>query len=219
MNTNIQEYVFAGVSSAAALWAVYKVFGPKIAIKNITKKLVRDGQYRTRSLNQITDITIHHTAGPADQTTTGIANYHVNSKGWPGIGYHYVIDSDGTIEQTNALKSVSYHNGYNNTNAIGIALKGNFELYPPPIAQIRALHKLIKHIKRKAPAVQNLVRHKEYPGASTACPGKLFPFAAVLRRSGLDAPYSRPTSYGASPIAIGASLTPQPGYDPQRADN
>jgi len=215
MNTNIQEYVFAVVGSAAALWALYKIFGPKIDIQDVTKKLSRDGLYKIRPLSQITDITIHHTAGPSGQTTSSIADYHVNAKGWPGIGYHYVINPDGTIEQTNALESISYHNGYNNANAVGIALKGNFELYSPPAAQISALHKLIKHIKRKAPAVKNLVRHKDYPGASTACPGKLFPFAAVLRRSGLDAPYSRPDSYGAS----FASLSPQPGYDPQRADN
>ena len=88
-----------------------------IVIKDIVNQLPRDysQSYNTRSLSQITQFVIHHSA-----TTSGsaaaYANFHTEptdyqdvivngetvrknfgGRGWPGIGYHYVIDKDGTV--------------------------------------------------------------------------------------------------------------------------
>ncbi|WP_209123684.1 hypothetical protein [Alkalihalobacillus sp. BA299] len=35
------------------------------------------------------------------------ARYHVNSLGWPGIGYHYVVDKEGSISWCHDLEVVS----------------------------------------------------------------------------------------------------------------
>jgi hypothetical protein len=55
-------------------------------------------EYNTRSLDAIDDLIIHHTVSPDSRTSEQIAVYHVNTKDWPGIAYHFVIGADGGIE-------------------------------------------------------------------------------------------------------------------------
>lgn len=208
------EYAIAGLSLiAAVLYIAGRVRG--LSIKNITNILPTDGQYRKRSLSEITDITVHHTAGPDSQTAESIANYHVYSKGWPGIGYHYLINTDGQILQVNELDTVSYHNGYNNTAAVGIAMIGNMELGPPTPPQQKSLEKLIQSLKKDLPRLSHLLGHKELPGAATACPGFYTDMDDIREIAGLVNPYNLPQSF-----AVRASYGPASGgYNPDRADN
>ena len=58
---------------------------------------------------------------------------------WPGIGYHYFIHADGSIDQTNELETVSYHVFQHNTYTIGVAFAGSFmNGQAPTSAQIRS---------------------------------------------------------------------------------
>jgi len=54
------------------------------------------------------------------------ARYHVETNGWPGIGYHYVIGQDGEIEWCWDTDIKTYHAGRHNAYAVGICLTGNF---------------------------------------------------------------------------------------------
>lgn len=101
--------------------------------------------YGSRSLGQIEQIVIHHSL-----TTSGsaaaYANFHINDNQWAGIGYHYVIDKDGTINQTQDLTTVSYHTAGQNTKSIGICLTGNYDTQLPPVAQQNAAIDLLREL-------------------------------------------------------------------------
>jgi N-acetyl-anhydromuramyl-L-alanine amidase AmpD len=119
----------------------------------------------------ITDITVHHSAGNANETLNDIALWHINGRNWPGIAYHFVIDKDGTIFQTNQIGAYTFHNGFNNRGAIGICLQGNFETGYPDSKQIYALTYLVNDLKKRYPQIKFLMGHREYQN-ETLCPGK-----------------------------------------------
>ena len=131
--------------------------------------------YDLRSLNNIRRIIVHHTAGASNGSTTAIASYHV-SKGWPGIGYTYLIDGTGRIEQVNYHTTISYHASYNNDDSIGVSLKGSFvgSLQPPDV-QLDAAAWLISKLNGEL-NIEQVLGHKEtewaqQPDNGTQCPG------------------------------------------------
>lgn len=127
--------------------------------------------YSTRPTSDITTLVIHHTTGDPFQPITNIASYHVNGKGWPGIGYHVVIDGAGKIYLTNYPSTISYHANYANPYAMGISLQGNFMTNPPPVAQLESCRAVVEYYKSLFPTIQNVIKHRDAPGSSTACPG------------------------------------------------
>ena len=130
--------------------------------------------YNGRDLSGITSLVIHHTVTPDDFPTHRIAQYHIDEKDWPGIGYHYVINHRGKIEQVNRDETVSYHALSANVYALGIALKGNFTDKHPTDIQLAAANWLVNHL-RSLYAIEKVAGHKEVPGSATACPGKSWP--------------------------------------------
>lgn len=137
-------------------------------------------KYATRPLDGISILTIHHTVSPPDRSIESIAAYHVNSNGWPGIGYHFVIKDDGRIFQVNRLETKSYHAGSTaapgdeNAVSVGIALQGDFTNAPPPQAQQDAARALVADLSGLLPSVTAVWGHRQMPGASTQCPGNTF---------------------------------------------
>lgn len=125
-------------------------------------------RYATRSLSQIQQIVIHHSATNSG-SAAAYANYHVEHRGWPGIGYHFVIDKDGTINQTNYLETVSYHVSGQNTRSIGICLTGNFDVQEPTASQINSLVRLIQHLSTQLGRLP-LKEHNDF--AAKSCPGE-----------------------------------------------
>jgi len=116
-------------------------------------------------------VAVHHTVSPPDRSIDSLAAYHVNSRGWPGIGYHYVVTDFGRIFLTNYIESVSYHVGNPNTYTVGIALQGNFTDHPPPQAQQDAARWLVSFLKGYLKKDLDVRGHRHMPGASTQCPG------------------------------------------------
>lgn len=138
-------------------------------------------RYSKRDVSKIHSIVVHHFAG--DSTPQNVAMYHIklkyNSLGqpilhsdWPGIGYHYVVNKDGTIFQTNYHDTMSFHAGDINTYSIGIALNGNFTSTPPPQEQLDSVRWLINYLRQHSGLnITNVMGHRQAPGAQTACPG------------------------------------------------
>lgn len=124
-------------------------------------------RYSSRDMSRVNEITIHHTAGY--EGPEAIAHYHVYERGWPGIGYHYVIDQNGRIFQTNYDETKSYHNGTTNTKSIGVALIGNFENHPPTHNQYQAAKELVEQLRSRYPSIQYILPHNHHK--ATACPG------------------------------------------------
>jgi hypothetical protein len=118
---------------------------PAPPIQNITHQLKRHPslQFPTRPLSQIQRIIIHHTAISPTIGAERVAEYRVDTQGWPGIGYHYFITHAGLIQQTNELTTQSTHAGQYDPVAIGICFAGNFMNEVPTSAQIEAGAQLI----------------------------------------------------------------------------
>lgn len=138
--------------------------------------------YRIRKVEDIHFLTIHHSVGwgSEDNETNinTIASYHVNGKGWPGIGYHYVICPDGQIYSTNDHYRVSYHAGTLNAPgdenwvSLGICFGGDFRKSMPTKAAQQAGRALVTWLQYNLPGQIAVVPHKRMPGAQTACPGE-----------------------------------------------
>ncbi len=141
-----------------------------IKMKNIISDLPKGKKsYGKRQLSKIKQIVIHHSAIDGF-TPFDYAKWHI-ARGWPGIGYHFVIDSNGIISQTNELDTVSYHTKGFNTQSIGIALSGNLSNHIPSDSQKQALIKLIKDLKKQLGISLIVKGHGEL--TKTECPGKL----------------------------------------------
>lgn len=137
---------------------------PKVL--HVQYQLPKKTAYKKRALAAITQIVVHHSAD--NGTPQSIASYHV-SKGWPGIGYHYVIAKDGTVHHTNDIDEASYNVAQQNTRSLGICLIGNYEKDTPPDNQVAALKWLVKTLRAVIGDV-DVVGHRDR--VATACPGK-----------------------------------------------
>ena len=140
-------------------------------IKDITAELPKSSTktYGRRSLSQIVRYVIHHSATSGGDPWS-FARYHVQTNGWPGIGYHFVIMPDGTTYQTNALETISYGVENMNTGAVNTCLVGNFEVTKPTAAQINAVVYLHKDLAARL-GQKPIVGHNDLK-QTTKCPGK-----------------------------------------------
>ena len=139
-----------------------------VDIADKTFDFVNDLQKRNR-----TDlIVIHHTGGSdIDASAEQIHEWHLN-KGWSGIGYHYVIRKDGTIERGRPEWAVGSHAYGENSHSLGIHLSGDFDQASPTAAQVEKCAMLTAYLCQKydIPIDRgHVVGHGEL--MSTDCPG------------------------------------------------
>lgn len=148
---------------------------PKPTIHDVVNQLQKHPTktYATRRLNAITHVCIHHSAVAGTVPVEHIAQYHVETQDWPGIGYHYYVKPDGKIYQTQRLETVSFHVNHNNDYSLGICVSGTFTYVPPPQVQIDAAAHLTAWLMQElAIPEQNILGHKEFPRNDTSCPGE-----------------------------------------------
>lgn len=135
-------------------------------------------------MRPITEIIVHCTATAPDWWTgkstsakvAEIRRWHVEDRKWRDIGYHFLIDRDGTVATGRALDQVGAHVAGHNTGTIGISLFGGhgsnerdqFRRHFTP-AQDAALRKLIADLRERFPAIMKVTGHNQY--AAKACPG------------------------------------------------
>ena len=125
-------------------------------------------------------VILHHSAS-CDVPAAEIHAWHL-AKGWAGIGYHFVIRKDGSIERGRPLEMIGAHvgpgvNGY----SIGICLAGDFMKEVPASAQIESLISLLVWLNQiyaaSNPQGLDVKLHREV--GATACPGDMFPFEQI----------------------------------------
>lgn len=134
-------------------------------------------------MRKITGIIIHCTATNPDfmsgrstqERVDEVRRWHVSDNGWSDIGYHYLIDRDGTIATGRPMEKMGAHVRGQNKGTVGIALFGgrtstttdafsdNFTR-----AQETSLKLLIDQLKETFGNV-NVSGHNQY--ANKACPG------------------------------------------------
>lgn len=133
-------------------------------------------------MRHLDEIIVHCAATPkgwragetTEQKVAEIRRWHTD-KGWADIGYHYVIDEDGTVAKGRPIEKAGAHVKGKNANSIGICLLGGHGGSANDVfgdnytqAQGNALRTLIAGLKREYPSIQKISGHNQY--AAKACP-------------------------------------------------
>lgn len=119
-------------------------------------------------------IIVHCSATPEgrDVKIETIKGWHVNERGWSDIGYHWVIELDGSINKGRPeSRSGAHARGYNSTS-IGVCYVGGVDSEMNPkdtrtVAQKSALHCLLLDLKGRYPHAE-IIGHCDV--SSKACP-------------------------------------------------
>ena len=121
--------------------------------------------------SKTTRIILHHAAA----TTCGASTIHQwhKNQGWSGIGYHFVVRKNGTIERGRPEHTQGAHASGSNFDSIGICFEGNFDVETMGAAQKNAGIELIKYLKNKY-GISKVYGHRDV--MATGCPGNKFPF-------------------------------------------
>ena len=127
-------------------------------------------------MRKITEIIVHCADTPdgRDVRAADIKRWHVKENGWADIGYHYVIDLDGTIEAGRDLETIGAHCKGHNQNSIGICYVGGKTKDMKETkdtrtdAQKASLLILLKYLVAKYPGV-TIYGHKDFNSGKT-CP-------------------------------------------------
>lgn len=145
------------------------------AITDIVDQLMKHPtkSYSRRQLKAITHLCIHHSAVAGTVPVEHVAQYHVQDQGWPGIGYHFYVEPNGVIYQTQRLETISWHVSHNNDYSVGICVAGDFTYAPPPQSQIDTAAQLVAWLMQELSVPeQKILGHKEFPNNDTSCPGE-----------------------------------------------
>lgn len=140
----------------------------------IKKLFLQFTEYEERPTTEV--IVIHHAGfpdGDKDSSAEDIHEFHQKVNGWAGIGYHYVIRKDGTIEQGRKPLAVGAHAYQHNKNSVGICVAGNFNVAKIKSEQLDSLKLLTAWLCQKYklnPMGKGvIVGHRDLN--DTSCPG------------------------------------------------
>lgn len=125
-------------------------------------------------MRKINEIIVHCAATPEgkDFKAADIDRWH-RQKGWDGIGYHHVVDLDGTVEPGRPESKVGAHCLKHNTNSIGVVYVGGLASDGKTPKDTRtpqqkaALIKLLTELKHRYPGA-TIHGHRDF--AAKACP-------------------------------------------------
>lgn len=130
-----------------------------------------------RDLSSIKRIILHHSGVTVLQTVETIHNYHKNTRGYAGIGYHFYVRKDGKIYRGRPLEWVGAHAYNNNADSIGICAEGDFNSETISDIQKNAIIELVTYLKGIY-NISNVKGHKEV--CNTSCPGTNFPLGEIV---------------------------------------
>lgn len=122
-------------------------------------------------MRPINRLVIHHSASPRSVSAATIRGWHTD-KGWSDIGYHLVIEGDGTPIWGRSIDKVGAHAKGHNGDSIGVCVVGD-NTNPDRCwteTQKRVLHRTVEYFESLYPNIE-LYGHRDLPGAATLCPG------------------------------------------------
>jgi len=96
--------------------------------------------------DEIDAVVVHCSASPhgrGDDAET-IHRWHVIGNGWDGIGYHWVIAEDGTVQPGRPWYWTGAHVRGHNSNALGVCLVGDHDFTGEQLHALRALYEEIR---------------------------------------------------------------------------
>ncbi len=126
-------------------------------------------------MRKITLIVVHCSAVRPDQSSSAaqINTWHLR-RGWKlGIGYHYVVRRNGTIEEGRPEWMVGAHCKNHNEHSIGVCYEGGLNSRGQPEdtrteAQKAAMRKLLAQLHQRYPGALIVGHHDLNP--QKACP-------------------------------------------------
>ncbi len=148
--------------------------------------------YQGKARYPVTEIILHCAdtrpdwmAGrPISEKVAEIRRWHVQQRGWRDIGYHWVIDRDGTVAPGRRETEIGAHVENHNRGTLGICLLGGFgasadDLFEKNFtgAQAAAVKRLISEIKWRT-EIERISGHNDY--SAKACPGFLVRYSGLL---------------------------------------
>ena len=127
-------------------------------------------------MRQITLIIVHCSAVRPDQTSSAaqIDTWH-RRRGWKlGIGYHYVIRRDGSVEPGRPEYMVGAHCQGHNAHSIGVCYEGGLDIRGQPAdtrteAQRHKLRLLLEDLHRRYPRALIVGHHDLNPRKACPC--------------------------------------------------
>lgn len=91
-----------------------------------------------------------------------------------GISYTFAITPDGTVYEGHGIERQGAHTGGRNSVARAICLVGNYDIADPPSAMVGSIVDLVIYGASRGWWPLDLTGgHRDAPGASTACPGRM----------------------------------------------
>ena len=126
-------------------------------------------------MRSITLIIVHCSAvRPGQQSSAADIDRWHKSRGWKGIGYHYVVRRDGTVETGRPLEEVGAHCQNHNKYSIGICYEGGLDAQGHPCdtrtpEQVRALRQLVERYHAYFPDAVIVGHHDLNPAKPCPC--------------------------------------------------
>lgn len=105
-----------------------------------------------------------------------VRRWHTRDRGWTDIGYHYLIDRDGTVVEGRPIEKAGAHVKGHNAHSVGISLFGghggdqddSFEEHFTP-EQDRALRKLLAQLQMEYPSIKSIRGHNAVSAKMCPC--------------------------------------------------
>lgn len=145
---------------------------------DVRKDLLRSKRVPQTNRTVTRNLTVHYN-GPSIGTITDIkllqadARFHVNTRKWDGLAYHYAVGQTGMLYQTRDWSARLPHCGVpqgNSESLAALVIMGEGD--PLSVVQVAGLEALVAQL---GIAPRWILGHQEWPRL-TACPG------ALLRR-------------------------------------
>lgn len=119
----------------------------------------------------------HNSGTTVRQAVDIIHNYHKNTRGYAGIGYHFYIRRDGSIYRGRPENMQGAHAYGANSDSIGICFEGNLNEEYLTKEQIEAGRCLVSYLKGKYGNIE-FTEHRKV--CNTSCPGKNFNIEEIV---------------------------------------
>jgi len=127
-----------------------------------------------------TRVILHHSGDAAYGKQFNKINTWHRQQGFPKsslnyyVGYHYVIERDGTIKQARQENEIGAHDQGENVDSIGICLVGDFNKERPTESQANAAARLFGFVRaRHGISLTRVENHRV--DDTTDCPGSNIP--------------------------------------------
>ena len=123
-------------------------------------------------MRAINKLVIHCSASHQNVDVDDIRKWHVEERKWSDIGYHYVITSDGDVQEGRPMYKAGAHVAGHNHDSIGICWVGGYKgVDNRTDAQKLAMRELVMRLIVEFDIEpNNVLGHCDFEGVTKTCP-------------------------------------------------